>query len=49
MPRIYKSGSSFPFIPLVEFLEIFKFYFISTLCTLVPICANIHPFNWVLT
>ena len=48
--RILLSGSNFQFIPLVEFLDFFSFFFcISTFDTLVTICANIYTFNLVLT
>ena len=49
VPRILISGSDFQFIPLVEFLENFQFFGISTLRTLVTICANICIYNLMLT
>ena len=48
MPWILIPGSNFQFIPPIEFLEIFQFFCISTFCTLVTICANIHTYNFVL-
>ena len=49
VPRILISGSSFHFIPLVEFLEFFQFFGVSTFRTLVTICANIHTYKLMLT
>ena len=48
VPRILISGSNFPFIPPVEFLEIFHYFCIRTFRTLVTICAKMHTFNLML-
>ena len=50
VPRILIFGINFPFIPPVEFSEIFQFFFcFSTFHRLVTICANIHTYHSVLT